>query len=594
VSRKARIVVGSLAALASVLYAGLGYARYATYHNTTFDLAFYARMAWGYTNWDYWEPIVNAHFYGLHLSPILFPLGLVGAIAGEVETLLVAQGVALAWAAWPLARMAERRFGFWGAVAGAGAWLLFPNLAHVAGDEFHPGTIATLPLAWMMVAFDEEKRWLLLGSVVGVLLCREDLALITALGSIVAMRHRALRPIAIASLVVSLAWVSFFLFVLHPAHAPAVGSMDLHFGKWGHSVPEALGAMISRPGELAEHLWVERRIEYLPRVLWPLVFLPLVRPKWLLLASPVLAVNLLSDWPTSTDLESHYLTPAVPALVAGAIDGLDKLVGGRAAAFPLAAFAASAVAFHVVAGGSPASLDFDRAAYVPDARSAAAAAIVARIPDGASVQVPYALMPHLAARKKLGPPPPPERPADYTVFDAWHRDRYRHRETLLRTTEEPPLRAWLARGDHALVAAEGTYLLFERGRSPRDGAGMQARIGEADPASGERLSACLRFLGAELERDRLVLELVATGACPSDLAVRIGRGRRPRRVDLLFEGLLSPAHLVRGDRLRSIHAVRPHEYEAWSRDGVRVGLLRSSGARPEHDDPMSIQAVTRE
>lgn len=590
-SRNARIVVGSLATLASVLYAGLGYARYTTYHNTTFDLAFYARMAWGYANWDYWEPIVNAHFYGLHLSPVLFPLGYLGALFGEVETLLVAQGLAVAWAAWPLARMAERRFGLSGALVGAGAWLLFPNLAHVAGDEFHPGTIATLPLAWMMVAIDEEKRWLLLGSVVGVLLCREDLALITALGALVAMSRRSLRNVAIAAFVLSVAWVAFFLFVLHPAHAPPVGSMDLHFGKWGHSVPQALGAMLSRPGELAEHLWVERRIEYLPRVLWPLVFLPLVRPKWLLLASPVLAVNLLSDWPTSTDLASHYLTPAVPALVAGAIDGLDRLVGDRRAAIPLAAFAASCVAFHVLAGGSPASLDFDRAAYSPDARTTAAAKIVARIPRDATVQVPYALMPHLAARKKLGPPPPPERPADYTVFDACHRDRYRHRETLLRTVEEPPLRAWLAREDHALVAAEGPYLLFERGRAPRDGVGMRARIGEANPESGERLSACLRLLGAELERDRLVLDLVATGACPSDLAVRIGRGQRPRRVDLLFEGLLSPAHLARGDRLRSIHEVRPHEYDAWSREGVRVGLLRSSGARPEHDDPMSIPAI---
>jgi hypothetical protein len=300
----------------------------------------------------------------------------------------------------------------------------------------------------------------------------------------------------------------------------------------------------------------------------------------------------LSDWSTSTDLASHYLTPAVPALVAGAIVGLERIVSTRRQTAPLVAFAGSIVAFHIVAGGSPASLDFDRASYVSDRRAIAAARIVAAIPEDATIQVPYALMPHLAARPKLGPPPPPERNADFVAFDAWHRARYRHRETLLRTSEEPPLRAWLAREDHALVAAEGDYLLLERGRPPREGVGMRARIGEADPASGRRLSACLHLLSAELDRARLTLELVATGPCPSDLAIRIGRGYRPRRVDLLFDGLLSPAHLARGDRLRSVHEVRPNEYGRWSREGVRIGLLRSSGARPEHEDPMAIEALS--
>ena len=89
--------------------------------------------------------------------------------------------------------------------------------------------------------------------------------------------------------------------------------------------------------------------------------------------------------------------------------------------------------------------------------------------------------------------------------------------------------------------------------------------------------------------DLLLLDLIASAPCPADLALRIGTERRPRRVDLLFGGWLSPVHLRRGDRLVSAHRVA----EGLGRDlrsrGLRVGALRQSGARPEHADPVSIE-----
>jgi hypothetical protein len=56
-------------------------------------------------------------------------------------------------------------------------------------------------------------------------------------------------------------------------------------------------------------------------------------------------------------------------------------------------------------------------------------------------------------------------------------------------------------------------------------------------------------------------------------------------VDLVADGLLSPAHFERGDRIRSVHAIEPRELEP----ALRIGAVRSSGARPEHEDPMSVR-----
>ena len=52
--------------------------------------------------------------------------------------LLAAQSLALALAAWPLSLIGARRFGPRGGVAAALAYLLYPNLGHVATYEFHP------------------------------------------------------------------------------------------------------------------------------------------------------------------------------------------------------------------------------------------------------------------------------------------------------------------------------------------------------------------------------------------------------------------------------------------------------------------------
>src|SRR5690606_10149148 len=70
----ARRVLHALVLAAATTFAALALLRWHTFHNETFDLAFYARMAWGEAHLDAWNPIVNAHARGLHLAWILVPL----------------------------------------------------------------------------------------------------------------------------------------------------------------------------------------------------------------------------------------------------------------------------------------------------------------------------------------------------------------------------------------------------------------------------------------------------------------------------------------------------------------------------------------
>jgi uncharacterized membrane protein len=594
-----RRALAAMVALSAALFATLALLRWHTFHNETFDLAFYARMAWGEVHLDGYDPIVGANARGLHLAWILIPLGLIGAVLGQAPTLLVAQAVALSATAIPLARMGARHLGRHGGVVVAAAWLLHPNVSHVASNEFHPGSVAALPLAMAADALDRRSAPGLVLGALGVLACREDLGLVTMLIGVaatwLALRDRGapgartMARTGTAIAIGSLAYVLVFVLVLHPMLAPPRGSLELHFGRFGSSTTDVAAYVLTHPLELLDHLSATHRLLYLAVITAPFALLPRVRPGYLLLASPILAINLLSEFPGTTDVDSHYLTTALPLILASGIHGAAALPDR--ALLRLAPLGLCAALAHVVLGGTPLSLAFRREDYTSDENAEAARRIVDRIPSDASVQAPDALLPHLAERSSVRRAPPPEARTAFVVFDASHRRRFLHDEDLLRTEEEPVLRAWLARDDHALIDEGGDYLLLERDRDPREGIGVARYVVEhtEDAEEGARLASCLGLRAARVEPAgagaTLVLELVARGPCPDDLALRIGAGKRPRRVDLIADGLLSPAHFRRGDVIRSTHPLDPDEVPPAD---LRVGALRSSGARPEHGDPMSV------
>jgi uncharacterized membrane protein len=591
VPRGTRRFVLAIGLFAATVFFVLSWLRYASFHDPTFDLAIYARLCWGETHGSAWEPIVNASVYGLHLVWIFEVLGWIALLLGAVPTLLLAQSLALGLAVVPLSRIGARRLGPSGAIALTLAFLLHPNLAAVACDEFHPGTVAVLPIAWAADAVDRKNARAILLAAFGIALCREDLALVGAFASVaVAARAAGVeRRIALVSALASIAYLAVFLFVLHPLFAPAEGSLALHFGRHGQSVPAVLVDLLTHPSALVAHLAADDRWSYPLVVCAPLALLPLLAPEGLVVVAPVLGVALLSQFPTTTRLDSHYLTPALPFLVRAAAIGATRIP----ALAPLRALPilAASLATHVIAGATPLSIRFEPANFQDDPRSLAMREIVEAIPPDASVQAPDAMLAHLAERTTIRRAPPPEMRTQMVVLDLGHRRRLRHHEDLIRTDEEPVARAWLSRDDHAIVAAAGDFVLLERGLDPREGVDVERYVvghTDAPDAAGERLAACLRLDGASLSDGTLTLELVATGPCPDDLALRIGSGMRPRRVDLVADGLLSPAHFRRGDRIRSAHVLSTIEIEAIAHAWLRVGAVRQSGARPEHDDPLSV------
>jgi uncharacterized membrane protein len=590
-----RIALRVSSAVFALLWSIEGLSRYRNFHNRTFDLALYARQAWGLANGDYYDPIVDVHFLGTHVALVLWPLGVLGQYVGTVQVLIVAQALALALAAMPIARFGARRFGERGAWLAAATWLLYPNIGHVASYEFHPGSLGILPLAIALDALDSDRPRAFGLACLGLIACRADFAMVGVLLGAAAMLWTRPRPLVwkqTGALVCvgSIAYLAVQFLVLKRFYPAGSSSLDLHFPEWGGSPFGVLPALIHDPAVVRDHFLQPAKLWYVPKLLLPVALLPLLAPRWLIFALPFVAINLISSFPTTVEFYSHYLTPAVPAIVVAAIAGLARLPAylpkPRVREVALAVLLACLSFASWRNGGLPWSRDFDAAAFVADLYTGEARRTVASIAPLGSVQAPDALLPHVAERSELYRSTPPDVGARFVVLDVSHRQRYERKEDLLRTLEEPATRTWLARRDYGLVHVESSLLTLQRGTDPRAGIAQRYLPHEQGRQSGIPLTRCLTLLSAWLDPQGLELELLAQAPCPNDLALRIGAETRPTRVDLLFDGLLSPAQL-RDEYAVSWHSLSPFERERILQRGLRIGALRSSGDPPELGDPVS-------
>ncbi|QQR90811.1 MAG: DUF2079 domain-containing protein [Myxococcales bacterium] len=583
----------------ALLFGSLAYLRLETVHNETFDLAMYTRMAWGYGHVNLYDPFVHAWFLGVHISPVLLPLGLLGWMVPMPFLLLGVQALVMALAAWPLAAFAQRRLGSVGVVLATAMWLLHPNLGHVASFEFHPGSLAVLPMAWAIDAFDRQDRKAFLWSCVGILCCREDFALITIIFGLLAwQRGGALKSLGKKLSIRSGLYFLLFSLVLLPVFGPIQGSLHAHFGSWGQSLPQVAFYLVSHPLELIRHLLAPERALYVPKLLLSVGLLfPLLSPKWLLLTLPTIAINLISVFPNTTSLDSHYLTPALPFLVAASLDGLgvsQRFLNTHRAKIifvpALMMVLCVSVAFAYYEGEFPFSKHFDRAQFSVDENTILAKEIIARIDKERGVQAPDALLAHVAERDRVHRGPPPDLWTHYIVLDIRYRQKFPNDGTVLRTEQDPIVRAWLANPGYGISYANKNYVLLEAGKKARGNniAKRYLELQDQAPKTATRLSRCLSVINAKLENDHLKINFKATDACEADLAVRIGWQYKPPRVDLLFDGLLSPAHLRSGDIVTSMHPISPYEKKMILRHGLRIGLIRQSGARPEPDNPDAV------
>ncbi|GAA3391491.1 DUF2079 domain-containing protein [Streptomyces roseoviridis] len=480
------------AAALCLLYATVAVRRHLLLRTTGYDLGIFEQAVRAYA--ELRAPVVplrgeGFNLLGDHFHPLLAVLAPLYRLATSPLTLLVAQSALLALAAVPLVRWALRAVGRRGAHAVAAGYGLSWGIASAAAFDFHEVALAVPLLAFSLEALGHRRWRAAVAWAAPLLLVKEDLGLtLAAIGAYVAWKGP--RPLGVTTAAAGLLGSLLQIKVLLPALAPTGGYV--HGGNLAATRESLLSALAHAPLDL---LRPETKATMLVLVFAPSALLALRSPL-ALIALPTLGWRLASENGFHWGTAFHYSAVLMPVVFAGLLDVLGRETNRRTVRAALATVLAVTA---VLVPSFPLAQIAQRATWRTTGHVEAARALLARIPDGATVAASNRLAPQLTSRctvvlfptfpvaGRLYEPgredlPPPT--ADWIVHDAeapeaWPYPKGHWPYPLEQQLAE--LRAAREKHGYAVVAVRDGITLLHRTPVPRPAATGPAR---PRPASG--------------------------------------------------------------------------------------------------------------
>lgn len=412
-------VIAGIILTAVVLSAACAW-KYGLFAYDGIDLAYFNQVFWNTVRGRPFQQSIHPHLsLGDHAElaiPLLAPLY---AVWQDPRWLLILQSAALALAAWPLWRIASvrgatravRAFALAPLLAAA-LWLLNPLVHNIALFEFHMLPFALAPLLMAMLAYEEGCKgrfvaWLLLG-----LLVREDVALVVMMMGLLAWMERKPLWWRIVPALIGAGWFAAAM-ALIGNFSPDGGYKYRIYYEWLGGTPlQMFTTALSDPLRVIAHVVTLPNFEMMIGFLMPFAFLPLLRPRRLVLAiGPLAQILLGAPGGGEIVLQTHYATLFLPALALAAIDGLavapaaalrlERHIPKTGAGRMTAGFVLICVTYTAFLMGPLPSV----AASITDRdarqRADAARAVIADLPDDGGVAASYALLPALSSRERL-------------------------------------------------------------------------------------------------------------------------------------------------------------------------------------------------
>ncbi|GAB4009193.1 DUF2079 domain-containing protein [Nocardioides ultimimeridianus] len=383
-------------------YLVLSVRRYVEGQATGFDLGIFTQVVKSYADLTPpYVPLKGPHFNALgdHFHPILALIAPFYRVFPSPVTLLVIQAALAAVPVVPLMRWARTdvgaRFAWWIGLSYGGSW----GIAELLGFDFHE-VACGVPLVAYAVCALGQRRWTAAALwALPLVLVKEDLGLtVAAIGAFIAWQGPRRRGVVLA--VLGLAASAIEICVILPAINPA-----------GHFAYTGLD-----PSGLA---WPSTKWLTVLLLLAPTGFLA-TRSPLLVVALPTLGWRFAATNPHYWGTHFHYSAVLMPVVFGAAIQAAPT-VGPRARR--CACWVGGAVTV-VTFFTHPLHSVVSPSTWGTDAHLRAVRAVLAEIPDGATVAASNQLAAQLAARTTvsevcLSPGSLPTRtPPQWLVYDA--------------------------------------------------------------------------------------------------------------------------------------------------------------------------------
>jgi len=490
--------------------------RHETLNSRGYDLGNVDQAVWNtahgrvlqFTNWigksdDFRYPSRLA----MHFEPIYLLIAPLYWIWSDVRLLLILQAVVVALGGLAIYRLALDALGRpWPAIAMVAAFLLYAPLQWALLDDFHAVTLVggLVPFAFWAL---RRRRWgwfTLL--VILIMSTKEDMPLLVGMMGLYALIWERERSAGLVTIAAAAAWFIVAVFVIIPHYT--LGGQSQYLDRYADvlgpggltisSLPTLVVAMIRT-------LLSWETVRYMAGLLWPMAFTPIAGWPTLLIATPSIALNLLSNNPTQHVLGRHYVAPIAPVVAVAAVMGAawlsrwldrrtpwprERWVGGLAGLVLICSLIAQ-----YQGGFTPLAPD-----YRPPERTdhhRLLRRFLAQIPPDASVSTQQNLNPHLSQRERITIIPY-DVSGEYLLLDVTTYPGYNYRN----------MHAWLKenvveRPGYGVIDAADGYVLLRRGAEPRplpDAFFDFARTSEANPQypAVVDFGDAVRFLGFDI------------------------------------------------------------------------------------------------
>ena len=247
------------------------------------------------------EPVVSdleVNVFAIQAAWLFWPISWLARAFPAAETMLTIQSLALALGVVPLWRIARGptnlRVG--AAAALVIAYALHPSIHNLNLSGFHPEALA-IPALMAAYLAGHRGRWGTLVALVAVVVtARADLGLaVSALGLVLVTEDRYRAGWLLASF--GVVWFSIMAFGVQPALSDGSYPHLKAFADFGDGVGDVLLGMLADPVGLAGDLLARSSFEKLLLLVGPVLFLPLVRPRYLIPLFPLVALYLIADVP---------------------------------------------------------------------------------------------------------------------------------------------------------------------------------------------------------------------------------------------------------------------------------------------------------
>jgi uncharacterized membrane protein len=232
--------------------------------------------------------ITGSHLLAQHLPLGLYPVAYLTKILPAESVLLALQAAGLGFGAVPLWRIARNIAGL--RVGAASALLVAygfsPTWNNLNLADFHPAAVAVAPLLGATyLALRGRWRAFALVSAAAVIWSAELALVVAGIGVLIVLNGE--RRIGFRTIVAGLAYTILAVLVLEPRYGSTGFIAPGAFKAYGDNAFSIVGGMVIHPHKVLGDLLAEENIRLIVALLAPLLFLPVLAPRYLLPALPL-------------------------------------------------------------------------------------------------------------------------------------------------------------------------------------------------------------------------------------------------------------------------------------------------------------------